>query len=167
MAGFERSPFGGYNTTVVQDVHNYFGPRTDLGPEGVVKTQGSFNEASWEITGADVGASAESGRWLVQPTLPAGAIITNVFLKVKEAFVLGGTSPTILFGTDTSEATNGFVISEARAEALGTYDITSTLTGTWAAPLAAKTTVGVALGGTSPTVTTAGRLEVIVQYALV
>ena len=167
MAGFERAPFGGYNTTVTTEVHNHYGPRNDCGPEGVVRTEGSFREASWEITGSEVGASTEFGRWLVQPSLPKGSVITKVFVKVKEAFALGGTTPTILFGTDTSEATNGFVISKAQAEALGTYDVTSTLTGTWSAPLAAKAVVGVALGGTNPTVTSAGRLEVVVQYALV
>jgi hypothetical protein len=99
--------------------------------------------------------------------LPAGAVVKNVYVEVQEAFVLGGTTPTILLGTDTSEVTNGFVISEAQAEAVATYDVTGTLTGTWAAPLAAETTVGLAMGGTSPTSTTAGKAKVIVEYVSV
>jgi hypothetical protein len=83
---------------------------------------------------------------------------------VKEAFVIGGTTPAIVIGTEGSEATNGFVISEAQGEATGTYDVSGTLTGTWAAPLAAATTVGIDMSGTSPTVTDAGLAEVVVKY---
>ena len=97
--------------------------------------------------------------------LPAGSLPTLAYIDVSEVFVMGGTSPTILVGTSGSEATNGCVISEAIAEAVGTVDITSTLTGTWDASLAAATTVGVTMGGTSPTATsTAGKARLVVQY---
>lgn len=51
---------------------------------------------------------------------------------------------------------------EAQAEAVGT--VKPTLNGTWANPLAAETTVGIALGGTSPTVTEAGRVDILIEY---
>lgn len=170
--GFERSQFGngtlvGSGGNVTQNVHNHYGKRESEGADGVLRTAGSRVEASWEVDATSVGSAAAFDQWLVQPKIPAGASIETVFVKVKEAFALGGTTPTILFGTDGSEVTNGFVISEAQAEATGTYDVTSTLTGTWDAPLAAETTVGVALGGTSPTVGTAGLLEVVVTYVVV
>jgi hypothetical protein len=97
--------------------------------------------------------------------IPAGALVESAYVEVDEVFVLGGTTPTILVGTEGSEVTNGCVISEAQAEAASTYDISGTLTGTWAAGLAADTEVSVALGGTSPTASaTAGKARVVVEY---
>lgn len=164
--GFETSKFGdgGYatSTNVTQDVHNHYGAR-DVGKTvGTVQTEGSVYELSLNIDGEMVGDAAYP---LIAPTLPAGAVIKEVYAEVDEAFVLGGTSPVINIGTEGSEATNGVDLSEARAEAVGTYDLTSTLAGTWAAPLAAATTVGLALAGTSPTVTDAGSVRVVIRYA--
>ncbi|NOQ73238.1 MAG: hypothetical protein GQ574_14620 [Crocinitomix sp.] len=78
--------------------------------------------------------------------------------------MLGGTTPVIDIGTESTEATNGFTITEAQAEAVGMYDLTSALAGTWAAGLAADTTVGLLLGGTSPTVTSAGKAKIVIRY---
>ena len=164
--GYETTPFGdGVSTTRVTTVNNHFGAKETGNTKGVVKTEGSMNEASFTIDGAE----ASAGDFAVGPVLklPAGADVQKVWVKVTDAFTLGGTSPTILLGTDGSEATNGFVISEAQAEAAGTYDVSGTLTGTWAAPLAAETTVGLAMGGTSPTSASTGKLKIIVQYAKV
>lgn len=164
--GYETAKFGdGVSTTRVTDVKQHFGAKETGDAVGVVKTEGAMNELSMTIDGT----AASNGDFNVGPVfkLPAGAVVEDVYVKVTEAFVLGGTTPTILFGTDTSEVTNGFVISEAQAEAVASYDVTSTLTGTWAAPLAAETSVGLAMGGTTPTSTAAGKLKVIVRYALV
>ena len=166
--GFETAPFGSRgtgNVTTVTDVSNHYNTRDSEGARGVVKTEGLSNEASFEFDGTDVGNGAFQLKFASK--IPAGAIIEEAYVKVKEAFVLGGTTPVIQVGTEGSEDTNGVVISEAQAEATGTYDITSTLTGTWASPLAAETTVGLALDGTTPTVTAAGLAEVIVRYSVV
>lgn len=171
MTKFVASKFGDGSATgsgnVTTQVHTYYGKR-DIGRgQGVYETDGIVNEVSWEITGDDITAATETFP-LMSPKLPKGAKATAVYVKVKEAFDLGGTTPTILFGTSGSVATNGFVISEAQAEAVGTYDVTSTLTGTWAAHLAAATTVGVDKGGTSPTaVASVGKLQVVVRYAVI
>jgi hypothetical protein len=101
---------------------------------------------------------------LVVPTLPAGAIIQEVFAEVSEVFILGGTTPTLDVGTETSEGTNGVDVTEAQAEALGSYDLTSALQGTWASPLAAATTIGLALGGSSPTNGATGKMRVVIRY---
>ena len=166
--GFEASKFGDGSATgegnVTTQVHNHYGERVSEGVVGVVKTQGNTYQASVEFTGTDVGNAAFP---LLAPIIPVGAVITGVVAKVKEAFALGGTSPTIEFGTEGSEATNGFTITEAQAEAVATYNLFSAVSGTWAAPLAAATTVGLAQAGTSPTVTDAGLMEVIVTYTVV
>lgn len=100
--------------------------------------------------------------------LPAGALIEKAYIEVDEAFVLGGTTPTILVGTEASEVTNGLVVSEAQAEAVGTYDVSSTLTGTWGSALSAATEVSVALGGTLPTASaSAGKGRVVIEYVKV
>jgi hypothetical protein len=163
--GFEQSKFGdgsasgGGNVTTA--VNNHYGPRESTRAQGKYKTEGVEEEVSIEFSGVDVGADSFA---LLAPSVPAGAIVTSVVVRVKEAFVIGGTTPAIVIGTEGSEATNGFVISEAQGEATGTYDVSGTLTGTWAAPLAAATTVGIDMSGTSPTVTDAGLAEVVVKY---
>lgn len=160
---FEKSKFGyngGASTADSYGVSNHFGQR-DIGKgQGTTRTAGFTNELVMDIDGD----SAANGFPLLAPYIPAGAIVKEAFVEVTEAFVLGGTSPTIAVGTLTSEDTNGIEITEAQAEAVGTYDVTSALAGTWAAGLAAATSVGVALGGTSPTVTDAGKLRLTVRY---
>jgi hypothetical protein len=164
---YEQSPFGDGSAAgsgnVVTTVNNQYGSRDTGDTNGVSKTEGFINELTIDINGGNVGAGAYA---LLAPTLPAGAIIEDVYMEVTEVFVLGGTTPVIDVGTETSEATNGFTITEAQAEALGSYDLTSALSGTWAAPLAAATTVGVLLGGGgSNTVTAAGKAKLVIRYA--
>lgn len=146
-------------------VNNHYGPRTTGNSAGNVGTEGRSYEASVDI---DVATIDNGGPLLVDLVIPATSVVETVYADVSEVFNLTGTTPTILVGTDTSEVTNGVVISEAQAEAVATYDITGTLTGTWAAPLAADTTVGVALGGSGPdTVGATGMVKVYIKYTKV
>lgn len=162
---FETAPFGnglsGGDSNVVTNVSQHYNARETGKTSGVAKTEGFVYELTLDIDGEMVGNEAFE---LVAPQIPAGSIIEDVYLVVEEAFVLGGTTPAIEVGTEGSEATNGVTITEAQAEAAGTYNITSAVSGTWAAGLAADTTVGLALSGTSPTVTDAGKLRVLVRY---
>lgn len=96
---------------------------------------------------------------IVTGTLPNGFKIVQALVNVTEVFVVGGTTPNIAIGTSGSEETNGLLISEAILEALGKADVTATLTGTWAALLAADTLVNVVLEGDT-TLTAAGRLTI-------
>ena len=164
---FEQSKFGDGSAAgsgnVVTTVSNHYGARDTGKTTGVSRTAGFDNELTLVIDGDMVGNEAFD---LIAPKLPAGATIEKVTAKVEEAFVLGGTSPVVEVGTEGSEATNGFTMTEAQLEAVGTYDLTSALAGTWAAPLAAETTVGIDLAGTSPTVTSAGSVKVVIQYAV-
>lgn len=170
MSDFEISPFGngvatGSGGNVFSDVHNHYGPRQSGNTVGVVKTEGSYNELSIEFDGTIVGDGAFP---LIAPSLPAGAVIKDVTLKVEEVFVLGGTSPVVDVGTEGTEATNGFTMSEANLENIGTVDLTGALSGTWAAPLAAETAVGILLGGGGAnTVTSAGVAKLIINYVKV
>lgn len=166
---FETSKFGngvlvGSGGNVTSNVHNHYGPRDSGKTVGVVRTAGAFNELAINFDGE---MASEGAFPLGAFTIPKGAIIKNAFVEVYEAFDLGGTTPAIEIGTEGSEATNGVTIDESSAEAIAAYDVTSTLGGTWAAPLAADTVVGIALSGTTPTSDAlVGRAKLIIQYAL-
>lgn len=122
--------------------------------------EGAVKEAVIYIKGSDF----TSGSFDTRFTIPAGSKFLEAQAEVTEAFALGGTTPTINVGTNGSEGTNyGIELSEANAEAAGTY-YNSTGAGTWANPLAADTVIGVALDGTTPTVTSAGEAKVVIRY---
>ena len=142
-------------------VVNYYGPRTCF--DGTSGTEGSHGDASLLVMfvgGQDI---------TVQARLPAGAMITGAaMVEVVEAFVLGGTTPVINIGVVGSEGTNRLAqISEAQAEAVGTYGISSAGTLALNTPLAAAATIGVALGGTSPTNGGVGKLKIAIPYTAI
>jgi len=158
---YETSPFGngvltGSGGNVVENVHTRFNTQDTGGGAGVNKVEGMKEELVIDFTGAMFNDVADG---LVPFVLPAGAIIKDVFAYVDEAFVASGTTPALEIGTDGSEATNGFSVTEAQLEATGAYNLTSALSGTWdaEAPLAADTTIGIALSGTTPAITDAGK----------
>lgn len=168
MAGFETSKFGngvltGSGGNVVQNVHNYFGTRDSGGVVGVFKTEGAENQLAFNVTGEMLNRGGVD-EILVPPVLKGGFVISDVYAVVTEVFVVGGTTPALEIGTQGSEVTNGFTVTEAQLEALGTYDLTAALSGTWAAPINADTTVGIALSGTTPTVGLGGKMDIIVKY---
>lgn len=145
-------------------VNNFEGPRTALeGMGGHVKTEGAKQQMVLEFAGTNI----NDGVMDSVVTLPANALIVAAYADVNEVVALGGTTPTILVGTNGSEVTNGLVMSEAQAEAASVYDLTSTLTGTWAAGLTTDTAVSVTLGGTSPTVSNDGHIKVVIEYVTV
>lgn len=134
-------------------VNNYYGPRvTEDGIEaGIIRSAGVEYEMVLFITDENYAS--------VTGSIPAGANIVECFAVVTEAFTFtGGTSPTMDVGTDTSEATNG-----AGLDLTATGTEVGTLAGTWAAPLAAATTVGVATSG-APTSVDAGQAKVVIRY---
>jgi hypothetical protein len=144
---------------VVNGVANYYGPRHRY--EGNGGVEGGRDDTRFlvlDISGSDY--------LTAQATLPAGAtIVGNALVEVREAFALGGTTPVINVGVSGSEGTNRLAqISEAQAEALGTYSIASAGTLAVNTPLAAAATIKVALGGTTPTITAAGKLRLVIPY---
>lgn len=144
---------------IVNGVTNFYGPRGRSDSQGgQIGTVGSEKEFVLMFAGDNL--TLQSG------AIPAGAaIITNAVVEIEEAFVLGGTTPVINVGVLGTEGTNRICqISQANAQALGTYSYASAGTLAVNTPLAAAAAIRVALGGTSPTVTGAGRAKVVVKY---
>lgn len=154
----------GYESTSGLNVKNHYGPRgtqAGVASGGQVHGNGVVQEKVVYITGADFGSGTSFDTEL---TIPKGAKFIEAYAEVTEVFALGGTTPTINVGTNGSEGTNYVIeLSEAQAEAVGeVYNATGA--GTYASPLAADAAIGVALDGTSPTVTDAGKAKVVVRY---
>ena len=161
---YYTTPFGdGVSTTRVRDVHNQFGARDTGGTQGVAKVEGITEQVIFNIDTTEFNDGIDS---LVAVIIPAGAVIKAAYVDVEVAALMTGTTPTVLVGTAGSEVTNGLVLSEAIVEATGSANVTSTLAGTWdaEAPLAADTTIGVALGGTTPTLADGGKIRVTIVY---
>lgn len=167
MAVFQ-TPFGtntlvGAGGNVVETVHNQFGPRDVGGTVGVLKVEGMEEELVIDFD-ADYFASDFIGAR--DYVLPGGAVIKNVYIDVEEAFTLTGTTPALEVGTLSSEATNGFTVTEAQLEATGSVNLTSALSGTWdsEAPLAANTPIGFVLSGTNPVMGNSGKARITIQF---
>lgn len=143
----------------VNGVRNFYGPRTRYeGVQGSMSTRDDERALVIWFDGANY--------LQVTGSLPAGATITeNCLVEITEVFNLGGTTPVINIGVSGSEGTNRIAqVSEAQAEALGTYSIASAGTLAKDTPLASAVTLKVALGGTSPTITSAGKLKLTIRY---
>lgn len=173
MTKYETSKFGngtsslsaGGNVVVASGTpHNTFGPRDSGGGSGVLKVEGTIEQVRLEVTGDDINDLLGP---LVDTYLPAGGLIRDAYWNTVEVFVATGTSPTLLVGTDSTEVTNGLVVNETALETLGTTRVTSTLTGTWAVntPLAARTKIGFAVGGSGgPAIARSGRGILTIEY---
>ena len=146
----------------VNGVRNFYGPRTRFeGVQGSMKTVDDERTLVIFFDGANYAS--------VTGSLPAGATITeNALVEVTEAFVLGGTTPALNIGVSTTEATNRLAsVSEAQAEAVGVYSIAPAGTLAKDTPLASAVTIKVALGGGTPTITTAGKLKLTIRYRVI
>ncbi len=134
-----------------------FGPnQADFSSVAEHKTEGVNKELRFVLDGEKF----SSGTYQFDATeaLPIGVIPTYAHVRVTEVFNLGGTTPTIQIG-DAGDADRWGALSEANAEAVGTYTLSVAAT-----PLAAAQTLAVTLGGTSPTVTSAGKAVVTIGY---
>jgi len=148
----------------VNGVTNFYGARGRFdNDEAQLYGKGAVREQVVYFTGENYSQVAF--------TLPAGAQLVNTpIVEIEEAFVLGGTTPTINVGVSGSHGTNYAVeISEAKAEAVGTY-LSAAPAGTLALtaePLTAAASIVVALDGTTPTITAAGKAKVVFWYRVV
>lgn len=139
-------------------VRHMYGPR-DRGDEaraGSAGTRGHVRDISVEFGGDSYSQ--------VSFVLPAGTVVVGQMVaEVTQAFALGGTTPTINVGVSGSHGTNYLgELSEAQAEAVGTYSVASAGTLLINTPLAAAATIIVGLDGTSPTITSAGKVKISV-----
>ena len=146
----------------VNGVTNYYGPRTRFDTQaGQIGTTGAEKQLVIFFDGSNFAS--------VRGTLPAGATVHgNTVVEITEAFNLGGTTPVINVGVSGAEGTNRVAqLSEAQAEAVGTYSVASAGTLAVNTPLAAAADIRVALGGTSPTSTGVGAAKLIVKYTTI
>ena len=155
MAGFENSAGIGVN--------NYYGQRATGQSVGVEHSTDSVHQLSIAFTGTSL-----NNAFLPPVVVPKGASFKRAILRVDEAFTLGGTSPTVIFG-GTAPATDGIVLSQTELQSVGTKTPASTGTGTWAQGSSTGTTaaqkVAKALGGTTPTVTAGvGKATLILEF---
>lgn len=151
----------GFESNTGLGVATFYGPRTALeGLGGDLKIDGAVQQKVLEFGGKNL----TDGAPLLTTIIPQNALVTNVYADVEEAFVLGGTTPSIAIGTTGTATVNGVVINEATAEAKGVTDITSTKQGTWGSSFAVDTAISVLLDGTTPTATDAGRVKVVIEY---
>jgi len=145
-------------------VRNFYGQRDrHEGTFGQPRTSGVEKNLVITFSGDSYGA--------VTGVLPKGAIVNaNSTVEIEQAFNLGGTTPVLNVGKSGSEGTDRLCqISEAQAEAIGTYSIASA--GALAAntPLTADTTIKVVLGGGGSNTIAAGKgkAKVVVRYTVV
>lgn len=170
---YERSRFGdagypkaGATTNVVSNVTNYYGPRgidTDV-TAGVIKTEGGYNELTIHVSPAVLRGNTLPLN--VKPFMPARSRPTHAFLEVEQAFTLTGTTPAVNAGTDGSEATNGVTATGAQLGAVGVYDISSTIKGTWAAAggLPARTVVDTINSSGLGVTGNLGKAKIVIRY---
>ena len=153
-----------YENTAGLGVFNQYGPRDTGGSVGVEHSKDSVHQLSLNLTGA----SLNSG-FLPPVVVPKGARFLRAILRVDEAFVVTGTSPTVRVGSAGSIATNGIVLTEAELEAVGTKAPASAGAGTWstssATGLTAAAKVAIDFGGTSPAVaSTSGKATLLLEF---
>ena len=148
---------------VVNGVTNYYGPRKRFDTQaGQIGTTGSEKQLVIFFDGTNISQ--------VRATLPVGAVIHgNTVVEIAEAFNLGGTTPVLNIGLVGTEGTNRLAqISEAQAEATGTYSIAPAGSLAVNTPLTAAADIRVALGGGgSNTIGAVGQAKVIVRYTTI
>jgi len=154
----------GFKNQAGLGVSNYYGARNTGGSVGVEDADGSTLTLSVQLTGQSI-----NDGYLPPVVLPKGALLRRAVLRVDEAFVIGGTTPTVSIGANGSVGTNYIVLTEAELENIGTKVPASTGAGTWSAASATGTTaaakVALALGGTSPTVdATVGKAVLVIEF---
>lgn len=152
-----------YENSSGRNVSTQYGPRDTGTSVGLEPGHDSIHQLAIEFTGASLADS-----FLPPVVIPQGAHFLRYILRVDEAFVVTGTSPTLIFG-GTAPATNGVVLTEAELEAVGTKIPASAGAGTWATNSATGTTasekVTKTLGGTTPAIaTTQGQATLIAEY---
>lgn len=133
-------------------VNNQYGPRDTGGSIGLEHGENSTHVLSISITPEFINTG------FVPPVVvPKGALFKSATLRVDEAFTLTGTTPALVYGLAGTETTNGFSLSQAELQAVGTKTPASVGTGQLAFASATGVTtatkIGKALTGTTPAVT--------------
>jgi hypothetical protein len=151
-----------YESNTGIDVFNHYGARNTGGTIGVERSQNSVTRLSINLTGAML-----NDDFFPPVSIPKYASFKSAHITVHEAFVVTGTSPTILVGAAGSVATNGFIITETELETLGSRKLANDGEGTWdiahASGTAAAALVAFAFEGDAA-VTNAGKATLVLEY---
>ena len=145
-------------------VFNQYGPRETGGSIGLEHGENSTHVLNITLTPEFLNTG------FVPPVvIPKGALFRSAILRVDEAFTLTGTTPGVAYGAAGAETANGFAITQAELQAVGTKVLASAGTGTFATNSATGVTAAVKLGkvltGTTPAVTgTAGKAVLTLTY---
>ena len=143
-------------------VYNRYGQperETGLLSGGASPKNGIMHEAIVYVTGDDFNSGTSFN---TQLSLPAGSFPQEAIFEITEVFTVGNADNVINIGTDTSESTNGFAIADPETAEV-TIDTSGA--GTWAASLAAATSVGVSVTGTTAAITAgSGKAKVTIRY---
>lgn len=139
-------------------VKNVYGPReTAEGRAGEIRTAGATKQIQLDFRGDNYDQ--------VSFSLPKGALLTLATAVIEEAFVLGGTSPTINIGVAGSAGTNYLIeIDETSAETVDTVVGSVSGVGSLSGIFASDFNLTVELDGTSPTIGAEGKAKVIIEY---
>lgn len=153
-----------YQNAAGINVFNQYGPRSTGNTVGTDHVQNAVHELSLEISGTSLADSLFIPPYVV----PKGVRFFRATVDVRQAFTLTGTTPTVQIG-GTAPGTNGLTLSAANLGSVATVDVSAGLTGTWATASATGTTasekVTIALGGTTPAVTSgAGKASIVMSY---
>lgn len=151
-----------YENTAGIDVFTQYGPRNTGGSVGVEHSQDSIVRLAINLTGEML-----NDGFVPQVNVPKYASFKSAHITVHEAFVVTGTTPTILVGAAGSVATNGFIITETELETLGSRKLANDGEGTWDIAHATGTTaaafVDIEFEGDAA-VTDAGRATLVLEY---
>lgn len=154
-----------YENSAGIGVFNQYGARESGGSVGVERSDDSIHQLSINLTGSMLNPATI----FVPPVVvPKGALFRRALLRVDEVFVVTGTTPTIEVGSSGSTATNGFVITEAELETVGTKALTSAGVGTWAfastTGLTAAAEVAIAKEGDTAVAAGSGKATLTLEY---
>ena len=161
----------GFETNLIRNVENHYGPRsTDKKFGGVIPSQGPTKKAVWTFDYSDLPVSDTTNKMVLR--LPANTYITEAYFQVITAFA-GGTSYDIDFvetdataiGTGEDKLWDALVLAEIDGSEVIAALKSSTHAGTNSgnAVMGKLDAVGqlqVAATGTF----TAGRAQIIVEY---
>ncbi len=149
----------GYESNTGLGVFNQYGPRDTGGAIGAERSSNSVQTMSIDLTGDMLNST-----YMPAVYVPKGAKIVKGTLRVDEAFVVSAAGTVAIGGT--APGTNGFVLTEAQLEAVGTKDVSSVAIGTWATSSAVGTSASqrVAKAITGTVTAGSGKGTLIVEY---
>lgn len=156
----------GYDNGSALGVFNHYGVRETGGAVGQERLTNTTYIVRIDLTGQSI-ADVIAG-FMPPVYIPKYANFVSAMLQVDEAFVVTGTTPTLLVGATGSVPTNGFIITETELETVGLKALADTGQGTWAighaSGTAAAAKIDIEFEGDAAIATTSGKGTLILEY---